>query len=237
MLSILIPIRDEIENIDNIVQKFDKNLQNIKHEVIFVNDFSIDTTLQKTEEICKIKENYKVYDNQKKGLGGALNLGIEKAKGEYICIMMADLSDDIDDLKIYFKKITEKNLDAVFGSRFMASSKVHDYPFNKLVLNRIFNIFVKLIFLKNYNDFTNAFKIYRSNVLKNLLPFFSESFNIFLEIPLKIINRGYKYEVIPINWYNRKKGKAKFNIKELKSKYISTLIRCFFEKILLNKGK
>ena len=104
MLSILIPIRDEIENIDNIVQKFDDNLKNIQYEVIFVNDFSVDNTFQKTEKICKMKENYKVYNNQKKGLGGALNLGIEKANGKYICIMMADLSDDIDDLKKYFKK-------------------------------------------------------------------------------------------------------------------------------------
>ena len=55
-----------------------------------------------------MKENYKVYNNQKKGLGGALNLGIEKANGKYICIMMADLSDDIDDLKKYLKKLLKK---------------------------------------------------------------------------------------------------------------------------------
>ncbi len=54
-------------------------------------------------------------------------------------------------------------------------------------------------------------------------------------MPLKIISRGYKYEIIPISWYNRKKGKAKFNIKELRSKYLFTLIYCFIEKILLNK--
>ena len=84
-------------------------------------------------------------------------------------------------------------------------------------------------------DSTNAFKIYRSDVLKSFIPLFSESFNVFLEIPLKLINRKYKYEVIPINWSNRKKGKAKFNIKELRSKYLSTLIRCYFEKFLIKK--
>tara|TARA_X000000368_G_C22834936_1_gene625054 strand:- start:58 stop:768 length:711 start_codon:yes stop_codon:yes gene_type:complete len=236
MLSILIPVRDETENLDYIVKKFNENLQNIKHEVILVNDFSKDNTLEKAKEICKNKENYKVYNNQKKGLGGALNLGIKSSKGEYICIMMSDLSDDINDLKKYYEIIKKNQLDAVFGSRFIKSSKVYDYPLKKLILNRIFNTFVKFIFLKNYNDFTNAFKIYRSDVLKNLLPFFSESFNIFLEIPLKVMNRGYKYEVMPINWYNRKKGKTKFKIKELRSKYLSTLIRCFLEKILLKKN-
>ena len=70
-----------------------------------------------------------------------------------------------------------------------------------------------------------------------MMPFVSESFNIFLEIPLKIINRNYTYKIIPINWYGRKKGKAKFKINELRSKYLFTLIYCFFEKILLNIKK
>ncbi len=235
MLSILIPLRDEFDNLDNIVSKFDQNLQSINYEVIFVNDFSSDNTLQKAKTISSKKKNYKVYDNQKKGLGGALNLGIEKAQGEYTCIMMADLSDDIDDLKVYYKKISQNEHDAIFGSRFMRSSKVKDYPLNKLILNRIFNFFVKVLFLNKYNDFTNAFKIYRSDILKSFIPLISESFNIFLEMPLKIISRGYKYEIIPISWYNRKKGKVKFNIKELRSKYLFTLIYCFIEKILLNK--
>ena len=237
MLSILIPLRDESDNLDNIVGRFDQNLQSINYEVIFVNDFSSDNTLQKAKTISSKKKNYKVYDNQKKGLGGALNLGIEKVQGEYTCIMMADLSDDIDDLKAYYKKISQNEHDAIFGSRFMRSSKVKDYPLNKLILNRIFNFFVKVLFLNKYNDFTNAFKIYRSDILKSFIPLISESFNIFLEMPLKIISRGYKYEIIPINWYNRKKGKTKFNIKELRSKYLFTLIYCFIEKILLNKKK
>tara|TARA_Y100000590_G_scaffold435365_1_gene554685 strand:+ start:116 stop:340 length:225 start_codon:yes stop_codon:yes gene_type:complete len=74
-------------------------------------------------------------------------------------------------------------------------------------------------------------------MLKGFLPLVSESFNVFLEIPLKVITRGYKYEIIPINWYNRKRGKAKFNIKELRSKYLFTLIYCLIEKILLKKKK
>ena len=194
-------------------------------------------TYEKLLKVCENKKNIKVFDNKKKGLGGALNLGIEKSKGDYICIMMADLSDDFDNLLRYNKEISTEKLDAIFGSRFLKESKVECYPFNKLILNRIFNIFVKIIFFNKYNDFTNAFKIYKSTVLKGFLPLVSESFNVFLEIPLKIICRGYRYKIIPINWYNRKKGKAKFNIKELRSKYLFTLIYCLIEKILLKKKK
>ena len=235
MLSIIIPLRNEIDNLENIKDNFNKNLKNINFEAILVNDFSSDETFQKANEIAKGNKNFKVFDNKKKGLGGAINLGIKKTIGDYICIMMADLSDDFNDLKNYYFKIKDNNLDAVFGSRFTKKSKVIDYPFKKLILNRIFNIVVQILFLNKYNDYTNAFKIYNAKVLKNMLPFVSESFNIFLEIPLKIISRKYSYEVISINWYNRKVGKAKFNIKELRSKYLFTLIYCFIEKVLLNK--
>ena len=235
MLSIIIPLRNEIENLDSIKESFSKNLEEIRYEVLFINDFSTDGTLQKANKIADENKNFKVFDNKKKGLGGAINLGIEKCNGVYTCITMADLSDDFEDLKKYYNKISKENLDAVFGSRFMKNTKVLDYPLKKLVLNRIFNFFVQVLFLNKYNDYTNAFKIYNTKVIKNMLPFVSESFNIFLEIPLKIISRKYSYKIIPINWYGRKIGKAKFNIKELRSKYLFTLIYCFIEKVLLNK--
>ena len=164
-------------------------------------------------------------------------MGIEKSTGEVICIMMSDLSDDISDLRAYYNLIQAENIDAVFGSRFIRGSKVVDYPFKKLILNRIFNYVTKFIFLSDYNDFTNAFKIYKKSALVKVMPLISESFNIFLEIPLKIISRNYSYEILPINWNGRKKGKAKFKIKELHSKYLFTLIYCFIERNLLNLRK
>ena len=69
------------------------------------------------------------------------------------------------------------------------------------------------------------------------MPLISESFNIFLEIPLKIVSRNYRYKVISINWMGRKKGESKFRIKELRSKYLFTLIYCFIEKSLLRIKK
>ena len=237
MLSIIIPLRNEYENLDKIERQFSTSLSQINHEVVLINDYSTDNTFLKAQEISKKNKNIILIDNDKKGLGGALNLGIANAKGDYICIMMADFSDDINDLKKYYDLINSKKVDAVFGSRFIKGSKVINYPVQKYLLNRIFNFIVSIIFFNRYNDFTNAFKIYKSNILKNFLPLVSESFNVFLEMPLKVITRGYTFEVIPINWVGRQKGEAKFNIKELRSKYLFTLIYCFIEKILLNKKK
>jgi len=148
---------------------------------------------------------------------------------------MSDLSDNIDDFKKYYNIIKESGVDAVFGSRFIKGSKISDYPKKKLILNRIFNITTKLLFVSDYNDFTNAFKIYKKEALLKTFPLVSESFNIFLELPLKIISRKMNYKIIPISWVNRKEGKSKFDIKELKAKYLFTLIYCWFEKLLLRK--
>ena len=161
MLSIIIPARNEAENLQDILGYFESKLLNVDYEVIIINDFSDDNTLAKAKELFQDKDRFKVCNNKKKGLGGAINLGIEKSSGSKISIMMADLSDHINDLIKYNSLMDEKNLDAVFGSRFIAGSTVIDYPFQKLALNRIFNVFVSIIFWNKYNDYTNAFKIYK----------------------------------------------------------------------------
>jgi len=237
MLSIIIPARNEAENLQDILNYFDTKLSSVEHEIILINDYSDDDTFARAKELFQKNKNFKIYDNKVKGLGGAINLGIDKAEGSKIAIMMADLSDHLGDLIKYNDIMEKTKVDAVLGSRFMKESKIKDYPFQKLILNRVFNLFVSLIFWNKFNDYTNAFKIYKKEVLLSVKPLVSESFNIFLEIPLKIISRNYNYSIIPISWLGRKKGKAKFKIKELRSKYLFTLIYCFIEKNLLNIKK
>ena len=237
MLSIIVPVRNESDNLEDLFNYFSNNLKNINYEVLIINDFSVDDTLDYAKKLSIQKSQFKVFDNSRKGLGGAINLGIKKSLGKSVAIMMADQSDDINDLIKYNDLMNSNSYDAILGSRFLKDSKVIDYPFQKLILNRIFNFIVSLIFWNKYKDYTNAFKIYKKEVLLEIMPLISESFNIFLEIPLKIISRKYNYKIITINWTGRKKGDSKFKIKELGSKYLFTLIYCFIEKNLLNIKK
>ena len=234
-LSIIIPCKNEedliYKNLYLINNKIKKSIK--KYQIVIVNDFSEDNTLKIVRKFAKNFKNIIVKNNKIKGLGGAINLGIKASTNRFICIMMADLSDSPADLIKYYNIISTNKLDAVFGSRFIKGSNLVDYPFQKLVYNRIFNYFVKIFFISDYNDFTNAFKIYKKQTLRQIGPFISENFNIFLEIPLKIIIRKKKYKIIPISWKNRKKGISKFKVKELSSKYFFTFINCFIEKILI----
>ena len=235
-LSIVIPVYNEDKQLHNTIKKINKISKKIKdYEIVFIDDFSTDNTKQIIKKSIRSNKKIKYYKNIKKGLGSAIGLGINKSTKKFVCIFMCDNSDDLSDLMEYYKIINKNNLDAVLGSRFLKKSRITNYPILKMVLNRIFNYIVKIIFLSNYNDFTNAFKIYKKKTLKELMPIVSDHFNVFLELPLKIIIRKYKYKIIPISWKGRKIGVSKFKISELGSMYIFTLLYCFIEKILLKK--
>lgn len=236
-LSIIIPTYNEVDQLKYTIKKLQSLQKKIyNYELIFIDDLSGDGSYN---ELIKFKKKYskvKVYKNLKKGLGSAIKLGIEKSKKKFVCIFMCDLSDDVNDIHKYYKIMTNnQNLDAVLGTRFAKNSKVRNYPYLKLLLNRLANNIIRILFLSKYNDFTNAFKIYKRTVLLKLFPIVSENFNVFLELPLKIITRKLNYKIISINWYGRKIGESKFEIKEVGSKYIFTMLYCFLEKILLNK--
>jgi len=127
-VSIIIPVRNEELAIKNIIDQLENQLKNLPCEIIFVNDFSTDNTDKTIKEKIQTKDQFNLYENKKKGLGGAISEGINKASGEAVCIMMSDLSDDINDFMKYYEIIKNEEVDAVFGSRFIKNSKVVDYP-------------------------------------------------------------------------------------------------------------
>ena len=197
-LSIIIPVKNEEEIILNTLKQLEDSwLTNIDHEVLIINDNSTDETVNLIKNSKFNKINVVLKNNNKKGLGSAIITGIDNSSKKYISIYMADMSDSLDDLNLYYKEIiSESTIDAVFGSRFIRGSKVSNYPKFKLFLNRFANNIIKIIFFSKYNDFTNAFKIYKKSTLLKLYPLVSENFNIFLELPLKVECRRLKYKII-----------------------------------------
>jgi len=134
---------------------------------------------------------------------------------------------------VRYYHILRDEADCAFGSRFMRDSKIYDYPKFKLVINRVANFVIRLMFNTRYNDTTNAFKGYRANVIEGCRPFVSPHFNLTIEIPLKAIVRGYSYKIIPITWRNRDIGVSSLKLKEQGSRYIYTLLTVWFEWLLV----
>ena len=111
-------------------------------------------------------------------------------------------------------------------------AKVHDYPRLKLIVNRLANRFIRILFRHRYNDTTNAFKAYRREVIETIQPLLSKHFNLTVEMPLKAIVRGHTYAVIPTSWTNRTSGESKLAMKEMGSRYLFIVLYVWLETTL-----
>ena len=232
-LSIVIPAYNEAESIFETIEQLETAFSNetIDHEIYVVNDNSKDNTLEVLEELQK-KYPALTYETNKgpNGFGYAVRYGLERYSGDCVAVMMADLSDSPQDLIAFYNTMVEGNYDCVFGSRFIKGGKLIDYPYVKKIINRVANMIIRVVIGINYNDTTNAFKLYKRKTMDGLKPFLSPHFNLTIELPLKAIIRGYSYTVVPNSWTNRKYGESKLNIREMGSRYFFILMYCFLEK-------
>lgn len=233
-LSVIIPGHNEEGSVRATVEKLHMTLANanIPFEIIVINDHSTDGTTDVLEKLSyELPGVWWVHNLKPKGFGYAIQTGLEQFRGDAVCIVMADASDDPADVVKYYRKL-EEGYECVFGSRFTRHSRVVDYPRHKLFLNRLANWFIKVLFGLRYNDTTNAFKCYRREVITGIQPILSVHFNITVELPLKAMVRGYSFATVPINWYNRTSGVSKLKIKEMGSRYLFIVLYVYLEKML-----
>lgn len=236
-LSVVIPVYNEEDCIEKVASDLisELELSAIDYEVLLVNDNSTDSTEQKLNNLINSYERIKIiHSHYPRGFGRAIRSGLAGVTGEAVVIFMGDGSDDARDVIKYYNKILE-GYDCIFGSRFIKGSKVAGYPKIKLFLNRMGNKLIQFLFFLSYNDVSNAFKAYRIEAIKAIQPLISQYFNITVEMPLKVIIRGFSYAVVPIGWNGRGSGVSKYHIKELSRKYFFSILYVWLEKILLKE--
>lgn len=234
LLSVVIPAHNEEGRIAQTINEIYHALAaaGISHEIVVVNDNSADRTEQILVELRQQVPTLRHINNSPpNGFGFAVRAGLSAFKGDAIAVVMADGSDAPKDLVAYHRKLQE-GYDCVFGSRFIRGAKIVDYPWPKMVMNRLANFFIRSLFWMSYNDVTNAFKLYRRSVIAGVQPLLAYHFNLTVELPLKAIVRGYRFAVVPTSWYNRTAGVSKFKIKEMGSRYLFIVFYCYLEKYL-----
>lgn len=232
LLSVVIPARDEAGCIEGTLRDLHRVLsgEGIAHELVVVDDGSTDATWTILEGLREqIVELTPVRNAGLNGIGRAIARGLEQYLGDAVVIYMADASDAPEDVVRYWEQL-QAGYDCVFGSRFLKDSEVVDYPKVKLAVNRLANLFIRVLFHHGLNDTTNAFKAYRREVIDGCRPILSPHFNITVELPLKAIIRGYSYTIIPIRWQNRRTGQSKLKIKEMGSRYFFIVMYLWLEK-------
>jgi dolichol-phosphate mannosyltransferase len=230
-LSVVIPAYNEEETVGATVEELVSTLadEQIDHEVIVVDDSSRDGTAAVVAAIATEHPQVRClpspYEN---GFGFAVRAGLEAFAGDAVAIVMADGSDSSEDL-VSYHRLLEEGYECAFGSRFVHGANVIDYPRSKLIMNRIVNFGIRVLFRHGYNDTTNAFKAYRREVIENIKPFLSHHFNLTVELPLKAVVRGYSYGIVPISWTNRQAGVSKLSLNEMGSRYLFIILYVFLE--------
>jgi dolichol-phosphate mannosyltransferase len=230
-LSVVIPAHNEADSIGETVMRTLAELERagIEHEILVIDDASGDGTGDIVGAIAGEHPTVRCERSPlPPGFGHAVRAGLELYTGDAVAIMMADLSDAPSDLVLYYR-VLEQGYDCAFGTRFGNGGKVHDYPRLKLILNRVANAVIRVLFQHGYNDTTNAFKAYRRYVIDQLQPLLSNHFNLTVELPLKAIVRGYTYAVVPVSWTNRRHGVSKLSLQEMGSRYVFIILYVWLE--------
>jgi dolichol-phosphate mannosyltransferase len=230
-LSVVIPAHNEEGSIAETLEGITTELarEGVDYEVVVVDDASTDGTAAVVAKVTAAEPRVRcIRSPYPGGFGFAVRAGLDAYAGDAVAIVMADGSDSPRDLVAYHR-VLMAGYDCAFGSRFIAGSRVYDYPRFKLGLNRLVNLGIRLMFGHGYNDTTNAFKAYRREVIETVQPLISPHFNLTVELPLKAIVRGSSYAIVPISWTNRTSGTSKLKLQEMGSRYLFIVLYAFFE--------
>lgn len=204
LLSVLIPAYNEINNIQNILEKIVE--VNIPMEIIVVDDGSTDGTreLLTTLKSDKIKV---VFHEKNQGKGGAIKTAIEHSKGDIIIIQDADLEYDPQDYYKLIPVIESGKAKVVYGSRFLNKQNKHSY-FSFFLGGQVVTWITNILYLQNLTDEPTCYKVFDAQLLKSI-KLNCTGFEFCPEVTAKIAKMGYKIPEIAISYYPRSISEGK----------------------------
>jgi len=212
-ISIIIPTLNEKENINELVKRINESLNDIKYEIIFVDDGSKDGTI---EEIEKLKKEYKniilVERGYRKGLSSAFLDGVNYSNGKYVVLMDADLQHPPELLKKMYEKALE-GYDLVIASRYIKGGKIENWNIIREFISKT-AIIIAYIFLPEtlkVKDPLSGYFLIRKDLLDNFNVSNPFSYKVLLDILVKV--NYNKLIEIPYTFRERKYGRSKLGKK------------------------
>lgn len=209
-ISVVIPTFEEEKNIKKAIDGIKDVLKGLDYEIIIVDKYSKD----RTTEYAKNMGANVIYSG--KGKGYALRKGFERARGDIVISMDADLSNRPKEIRLIVIGI-ETGYDVCMGSRFLMGGGTEDMSLLRKFGNKFFVYLVNLIYHSNYTDMCYGYRGFRKNVIKNL-KLESEGFGIETEINIKAKKAGLKILEVPSFEKMRKYGES--NLRTFRDGYI-----------------
>lgn len=225
-ISVVIPLYNEEESLPELAAWIQSVMEKngYSYEVIFVNDGSTDRSWQVIEKLASESEHIKgIKFRRNYGKSPALYCGFEKAEGDVVITMDADLQDSPDEIPELYRMITEEGYDLISGYK----QKRYD-PLSKTLPTKLFNATARAVSgIKNLHDFNCGLKAYRKEVVKSI-EVYGEMHRY---IPYLAKNAGFnKIGEKVVQHQARKYGKTKFGLNRFINGYLDLISLWFLSK-------
>ncbi|MGB2629643.1 MAG: dolichyl-phosphate beta-glucosyltransferase [Candidatus Omnitrophota bacterium] len=213
LLSVIIPAYNEEKRLKNTLEGVSGYLSTQKYdfEIIIVDDGSDDRTFKIAEDFTKNNPSkITVLRNEKnRGKGYSVKKGVLASKGEFVLFSDADLSTPIKEIDKLLGFI-DKGYDIVIGSRSTAGSDVRiRQPLYRQMMGKTFNLFVKALLFKDFNDTQCGFKLFRGDVARTIARELEiDGFCFDVEVLYIAKKKGYKIEEVGVAWVNSPQSKV-----------------------------
>ena len=180
------------------------------HEIIIVNDGSVDGTAEILDELARIYPQVRiVHHAQNRGYGGALRAGFEAASRELVFYTDGDAQYDPSEMEALWRRLDD-DVDLVNGYKISRSDPLH-----RILIGRVYHHAVRLLFGLNVRDVDCDFRLMRRTIF-NTVHLQKNSGVICLEMMKKIQDAGFRIAEVPVHHYHRAYGKSQFfNVRRL----------------------
>ena len=202
-LSIIIPAHNEERRLPGSLEKIVAFLerQDYQAEVIVVDNGSRDNTSGVVEGFMARYPFISLIREERRGKGLAVKLGMLAARGEYLFLCDADLSMPIEEVAKFLPPQLE-DYDVAIASREVEGARRYGEPPHRHLMGRVFNLIVRLLAVRGFQDTQCGFKCFRREVARDIFSRQTmEGWGFDVEVLFIAQKRGYRIVEVPINWY------------------------------------
>jgi len=227
-ISILVPTLNEEKNIKKVFKLISIALISIKkkYEIIFVDDASTDKTCKNINLLRKKNKNIHLVNSpKKKGLGNAINIGINKSKGKYILCLDCDCAISHKELTKIIENRSKNRV--VIGSRYLKNSKIVGCSRIKIFLSKAVNKFISYVHKISANDLTQSLRIFYKD--QKFKPKNLTHPGFFIEMSIFFSKKKKEFLEIPVIYQQRRYGETKNNTIKLLISTVSFFLKNFFK--------
>ncbi|ORW91916.1 glycosyl transferase [Mycobacterium sp. IEC1808] len=213
LVSVVIPVYNEGENIQVCVRRLTEALAETPHELLVCYDFDEDSTLPALAAMPDRPASLRLVRNSLgKGVANALIAGFGAARGDVVVTSMADLSDPPSVIPLMAAKIREEGAAVVSGSRYMRGGTQRGGPRLKTLMSRTAGLSLHYVGGVATHDATTNFRAYSRRFLEDVPVQSRRGFEVGLELTTKAHLLGYRIDEVPSSWDDRTAGTSRFDL-------------------------